>query len=274
MPRGGATLTLARVAWMNADAAGWEVWALDAEEEELRLLDAADQGNLRTRLVHHPDAEGARERFAAAVAAVRALVPEGEQGRVEERLRSTAELAFCVHGLEFARARVSLSPGSFARTIEVTVGAGANETALTERNAEVLRATVAELFARRRADAEGRVTDPLYRAAPERWLESVLRADLAPLTRHLGPAPVRANAARGGRGYSDEDPDTFGNRADDVVRVPREEGEVSTVIPRLDPVHVYAQVPAIAGASDRGMLDLLGVDGGRAPGGDRAQGGG
>jgi hypothetical protein len=31
------------------------------------------------------------------------------------------------------------------------------------------------------------------------------------------------------------------------------------VIPRLDPAHVYAQVPAIAGASDRGLLDLLGV---------------
>jgi len=31
------------------------------------------------------------------------------------------------------------------------------------------------------------------------------------------------------------------------------------VIPRLDAQHVYAQVPAIAGASDRGLLDLLGV---------------
>jgi hypothetical protein len=36
-------------------------------------------------------------------------------------------------------------------------------------------------------------------------------------------------------------------------------GERSRVIPRLDPGHVYAQVPAIAGASDRGLLDLLGV---------------
>jgi hypothetical protein len=31
------------------------------------------------------------------------------------------------------------------------------------------------------------------------------------------------------------------------------------VIPRLDGRHVYAQVPAIAGASDRGLLDLSGV---------------
>jgi hypothetical protein len=33
----------------------------------------------------------------------------------------------------------------------------------------------------------------------------------------------------------------------------------SRVIPRLNPRHIYTQVPAIAGAGDRGMLDLLGV---------------
>jgi hypothetical protein len=33
----------------------------------------------------------------------------------------------------------------------------------------------------------------------------------------------------------------------------------SRAIPRLDPHHVYTQVPAIAGANDRGLLDLLGV---------------
>ena len=31
------------------------------------------------------------------------------------------------------------------------------------------------------------------------------------------------------------------------------------MIPRLDAKHVYSQVPAIAGASDHGLLDLLGV---------------
>ena len=33
----------------------------------------------------------------------------------------------------------------------------------------------------------------------------------------------------------------------------------SRVIPRLDPRHIYTQVPAIVGAGDRGLLDLLGV---------------
>jgi hypothetical protein len=34
---------------------------------------------------------------------------------------------------------------------------------------------------------------------------------------------------------------------------------IPRIIPRLDPRFVYAQVPAIMGASDRGLLDLLGV---------------
>jgi hypothetical protein len=44
-----------------------------------------------------------------------------------------------------------------------------------------------------------------------------------------------------------------------VVKEHEAEAVESRVIPRLDPRHVYAQVPAIAGASDRGLLDLLGV---------------
>ena len=108
--------------------------------------------------------------------------------------------------------------------------------------------------------------DPLYRAAPERWLESMLRQDLAPLTRSLAPRPQTSTQVTGERFANDVDPDSIGNRAD-ATPVAREAdgnkfspaaGE-SRVIPRLDAQHVYSQVPAIAGASDHGLLDLLGV---------------
>ena len=101
--------------------------------------------------------------------------------------------------------------------------------------------------------------DPLYRAAPERWLESVLRRDLSPLTRSLAPAAELKSPATGS--FANEaDPDTIGNRADAAEGTAPQGGAApSRVIPRLDPHHVYAQVPAIAGASDRGLLDLLGV---------------
>jgi hypothetical protein len=104
--------------------------------------------------------------------------------------------------------------------------------------------------------------DVLYRMAPERWLESVLRQDLAPLTRYLGPAATNEFSPSRNLHANEADPDNIGNRAspqpDRSGGVPEEMLD-SRVIPRLDPQHVYAQVPAIAGASDRGMLDLLGV---------------
>jgi hypothetical protein len=262
--------------------------------------------------VHHPDERAAAERFARAIGEVMALVPHGETHRVEQRLRSTAELAFLLHGMEFARARVGLAPNSFAQTIEITVGVGAYERPLTVGNREMLAQHVKELFERRRAAvavetfarrdvgrprrigapmtapahsrmqmrARTAATDPLYRAVPERWLESVLRRDLAPLTRSLAIDAERGRSRVTSSFANEVDPDTIGNRADAVETVGRHNAglsaasstssgsgrdensvgaEVSRVIPRLDAEHVYAQVPAIAGASDRGMLDLLGV---------------
>jgi hypothetical protein len=261
VPRGTAMATLSRMAWLNESAAQWELYELDQKSEELAQRDAADHGNLRTRLIHHPDEDAAKERFAAAALRVMELVPAHERMRVEQRLRSTAELAFLLHGLEFARARISFTGNSFAPVLELTVGVGASETALTAENRAELAEAVAELFRRRRADSQDKARDPLFRASPERWLESVLRCDLAPLTRHLA-AQIRPPdfAHRREAFANDPDPDTIGNRADSPVEA-REGNAVdeSRVIPRFDPKHVYTQVPAIAGAKDRGMLDLLGV---------------
>ena len=303
VPRGAAQLTLSRMAWLHEDAAQWELWECEQSNEELTQRDVTDQGNLRTRLVHLPDEQAARERFAAGIEQVMQLVPRDEQHRVEQRLRNTAELAFLLHGMEFARVRIGLAPNSFAQTLEITAGTGANETPLTEGNRTRLADTVAELFARRRAaepsgvfarrsaspsrrigtpstsPAHARMQtrarhgmgpaaqDPLYRAAPERWLESMLRRDLAPLTRSLAPPP-QLPLRRNDEAFANEcDPDTIGNRADVAdARAPEVDGNrlddeacESRVIPRLDPHHVYSQVPAIAGASDHGLLDLLGV---------------
>ena len=317
VPRGTATLTLARLPWMNSAAAEWQLFELDERSEELVERDAADQGNLRTRLVHHPDLRAAQERFGPAIAAVMSLVPEGEAHRVEQRLRSTAELAFLLHGLEFARARISLAGTSFAHTLAITVGVGASETTLSETNRPELADHIAELFARRsprvaqvarrlqpcppsrsiggftgrpahnrfvtasaavvpssagldrlevRERALAAQQDPLFRAAPERWLESVLRENLAPLTRSLA-LPPGIHHAEANQFANDADPDTRGNRSDDRKQwnslqgsgALRGGGRAERLIPRFDPRFVYAQVPAIAGAGDRGMLDLLGM---------------
>src|SRR5277367_5787099 len=76
VPRGMATLTLSRMAWLNESAAQWELWELDQKSEELEQRDAADHGNLKTSLMHLPNETAAQERFAESIARVMALVPE------------------------------------------------------------------------------------------------------------------------------------------------------------------------------------------------------
>jgi hypothetical protein len=127
-----------------------------------------------------------------------ALVPEAMRAIVEQRVRSGSEMAFLLHGLEFARARMGYAGASFNHVQEVTFGAGANETPLTDENAGELRGLVARLFARRSAGRKEAkagslrpdARDPLYRMQPERWLESVLRRDVTAIDTHLEAAHV------------------------------------------------------------------------------------
>ena len=188
VPRGMATLTASRLPWMNKDAAQWELWEFDEKTEELEQRDAADHGNLTTRLVHAPNEEAARERFAEAAARVMALVPEAMRAVVEQRIQSGVEMAFRLHGLEFARVRMGYAGQSFNRVQEITYGAGANETPLTEENAGDLRELVERLFERREAGGDKR--DALYRMQPERWLESELRRDVSLIDARLDRAHV------------------------------------------------------------------------------------
>jgi hypothetical protein len=188
VPRGAGALTLSRLAWLNPNAAQWELWELDEKSEELQQRDLADQGNLKTKLLHAPNESAARERFAVAILRVRSLLPEEMLSVVEEKVRSGTEIAFALHGLEFARVRMGVAASSFNRTEEITFGAGANETPLIAENEEHFRALMRELFARRHANGDAR--DPLYRMASERWLESILRHDVSPLDEHLDPAHV------------------------------------------------------------------------------------
>lgn len=188
VPRGMAVLTLSRLAWLHPGAAQWELWELDQKNEELEQRDASDHGNLTTRLLHAPNETAAQERFAESKARVMALVPDTMRDVVEQRIRSGTELAFLLHGLEFARVRMGFTGNSFNTAQEISFGAGANETPLTQENEGELRELVARLFARRIAGGDKR--DPLYRMQPERWLESVLRRDVGPIDTRLDSAHV------------------------------------------------------------------------------------
>ena len=192
VPCGMAALTLARMAWLAEPAAQWELYELDQGTEELTLREPADSGNLATRLLQAPSEGRARERFAEASARVMALVPESFRTVVQAHLRSATELAFLLHGLEFARVRFGASGENFNRMEQVSFGTGAAETELTGETADALRALVAQLCARRSPGGDKR--DVLYRLQPERWLEGELRRNLGALDAHLDAAHAQVSA--------------------------------------------------------------------------------
>lgn len=183
VPEGAWRTTAERMTWLNHAAAEFELWTLDEKSEEITQVDFRNIGNFESRLMQAFSAAGAAGRCQEAIEKILALVPELGRDRVEIRPRSTTEVALLLHGLEFARVRHGVSAHSFARENEITFGAGANETPLTEETEALCRELFLRLFQGRRPD--GMPTDPLFRMQPERWLESRLRASLAELMPEL-----------------------------------------------------------------------------------------
>jgi hypothetical protein len=188
VPAGARRTTAERMAWLNHGAASFELFTLDEHSEELAPVDFRDTGNLESRLVHAFSRTAALERCQPGINQLLALVPAAARERVEIRPHSATEVGLLLHGLEFGRVRQGASARSFARESEVTFGAGANETPLTPESESLCRELFARLFVSRHAD--GVQTDPLFRMAPERWLESRLRVELSELLPGLRGDPV------------------------------------------------------------------------------------
>lgn len=176
VPAGAWRPTAERMAWLNHTAANFELFTLDERSEELASVDFRDTGNFDSHLVHAFSPAATIERCQAGIDRILALVPHTARDRVEVRPRSATEVGLLLHGLEFASVRHGAATHSFAREDEVTFGAGPSETPLTADNEELCRDLLRRLFLSRHAD--GTRTDPLFRMAPERWLESRLRLTL------------------------------------------------------------------------------------------------
>jgi hypothetical protein len=188
VPKGAASVTQARMAWMNRNLGAWELYELCEASEELTNIDTADEGNLKMRLVHAFDPNAAIERVRPGLDRLMDLLPEGLGSRVQLRVKSPNEVACALHGLEFARVRHGFAPNSFARQDNITFGAGANETPLEEGAEDWFVQLVERLFAHRHA--AGNPRDPLFRLQPEGWLESVLRSDLGEIEPSLRSSAI------------------------------------------------------------------------------------
>lgn len=203
-PKGMARTVRARMGWLDANIAKWEMYELDERAEQLEAVDVQDCGNLEVRLIHAFNPQSALERSRAAVDRVHGLLTPGLRAVTEVRARSASEIAFLLHGLEFARIRPGYARGSFAREDEITFGAGANETPLTEETEALFCDLAQRLFERRHLGGSRR--DPLYRLQPERWLECELRRDIAEIEPSIRAEVVYAQVpafAAGDRGMLD-----------------------------------------------------------------------
>lgn len=171
VPAGAWRTTAQRMAWLNRSSAEFQLFTLDPRSEELLPVDFRDTGNLESRLVHAYSSKQAIERCQVGIDPLLGLAPNGARTRVEVCARAVSEVCLLLHSLEFARAKGASSP-SFARELEVTFGAGANEKPLTPESEPLCRELFARLFLSRHPD--GSHNDPLFRLQPERWLESRL----------------------------------------------------------------------------------------------------
>lgn len=183
VPARRSTTLQIRLAHLNRAAAKFELIELDERDESVEEIDPGDYGNIDTRLVHSPDHEQACARFASAIERVRPLVPQPEIA-----VLSSTEIAFRLHGLEFARARVSNPPGTLELREEIIFGVAGFEARLTTETEAAFAGFLKTVVEVRHRDGERH--DPLWRMYPERWLESLVIKNVTAIDARLAPERV------------------------------------------------------------------------------------
>ncbi|HEY1731423.1 MAG TPA: hypothetical protein VGG15_06730 [Terriglobales bacterium] len=167
LPPGRSEIVRQRAANLNQEAAKWQIFELDERAETVEAFDVADSGNIITRIGRAVDMQAARERFATSVARIHSVVPAAEIG-----VETAAEIVFRLHGLEFARARITPMSGSFRNSEAILFGLGPAEYILGEQTAPLFTELLQRLTEQRQS--AGSHTSLFYRMAPERWLESLV----------------------------------------------------------------------------------------------------
>jgi hypothetical protein len=178
VPVGCSGLVRERMANLNRAAAKWRLFEFDERHDAVVEVDCTDRGNVATRLVHATNESAALERFAESIARVRGILPN-----CEVSVLSPAEISLRWRGLEFARARVGAEEITFRSRQEIVFGVGAEERVLEDRNWALFVQLLTAL--RDARHPYGPRQDRLFRMHPERWLESLVRADVSVIDERL-----------------------------------------------------------------------------------------
>ena len=180
LPSGTSAVVRSRLAQLDHRTAKFKVYELEERDGILTEFDAADSGNIATRLVQCPNHAAALERFSPSIQRIYEFVPQAE---IELVVLTSNEIAFRLRGLEFARARVALTLGSFQQSQEIVFGVGQYETQLTAENGPFFNGLLQRVRNSRIPD--GGRGDAIWRMHPERWLESLIVKDVHQFESHL-----------------------------------------------------------------------------------------
>ncbi len=177
VPPGSSAVLRQRMAHLDREAAKWELYELDERTEQVTAFDTSDAGNIATRLVRAPDKHSALQRFGSSIAQVLAVVPDAEPVVI-----SGTEIAFRLHGLQFAGARMAVTRDSFRPVEQLYFGVRSAEFPVDESNEEAFRDYLRHIAERRISRDR---SDPIHRAVPERWIESMIVRDVTVLDSRL-----------------------------------------------------------------------------------------
>jgi hypothetical protein len=183
VPSGCSALVRERMANLHQGAAKWRLFEFDERHDAVVEIDCTDRGNVATRLVHATNETAALERFAESIVRVQTVLPN-----CEVAVLSPVEIAFRWRGLEFARARMGAEAVTFHSRQEIVFGVGAEERVLEDRNWALFVQLVTAL--REARHLYGPRGNRLFRMHPERWLESLVRADVSVIDERLEPESV------------------------------------------------------------------------------------
>ena len=176
-------------------AARTEIYEWREPEGPMQRVDPTDAGNLESRLVPRREIEMALGAARESVTRIRSLAPNAAVP-IETRVAvETNETAVCYRGLEFAR----------WTELGILFGLGEMQQHLSHGTEAALARLIGDLELHRRSETE-ETNHPLYRRAPERWLETVILEDPTKLDAQLDPKHLYSQVpalAAGDRGVID-----------------------------------------------------------------------
>jgi hypothetical protein len=178
VPEGAGRLLRERVSALSP-AARTEIFEFREADASVKKMDLADGGNVAGWLLPRREAESTLNAAQDVIRKAHPLAlhtPPAGDGITTRLVPGTGGVALCFRGLEFGRWS---RDGLF-------FGLEDSQEKLSEANELLLDRLVRDLDLRR-SPLANEVNHPLYRKAPERWLETLLLEDPTKLDAHLDP---------------------------------------------------------------------------------------